>query len=409
VQGPRLVAIDGLRALAAACVLVYHVWRFAAPDGDEPDLGAASALMPHLWHGVTLFFVISGFLLYRPFAAAALRGRPAPSVRRYLRNRALRILPAYWVVLLLTAFVLQTALVPQGATARTEGVPDAELLVLNLLLLQNFSFDGLFTGVGPAWSLAVEVVFYAVLPLLALLALRARLAGAGGRARALAPIAFLLLLGLSGRVAAHTVAGWELGVLRSFWALADLFALGMLVAVAAIEVEDGRLALPRRFRAAAAGLIVAVAGVGLATDTTNLAPRDPATSVHNVAVGAACALLVALVVLPGRRRRGDPLRLLELRAVAAAGLVSYSAFLWHEPLLRWLRLRGLTAEGGEGFLANLALVALVTGLVAAITYRLVEVPALRLKARASRHGGEAIGRLGEGAEATRREPVRVGS
>ncbi len=55
-----------------------------------------------------LFFVLSGFLLWRPIASAVLRGRRLPSVRRYARNRALRILPAYWVVLLATALVLQS-------------------------------------------------------------------------------------------------------------------------------------------------------------------------------------------------------------------------------------------------------------------------------------------------------------
>ncbi len=378
----RLEAVDGLRAVAAGSVLVYHVWRFAAPDGRTAEAGALSALLPHLWHGVTLFFVLSGFLLYRPLAAAALRGTRAPSVAGFLRNRALRVLPAYWVVLLATAFVLQTALVPQGETARTEGVPDAQLLVLNLLLLQNLTFDGLFTGIGPAWSLAVEAVFYVALPLLAVLALTARSRGLGGRATALLPVAALLVLGASGKVAAHGIVDWELGVLRSFWAWGDSFALGMLVAVAAIEVQDGRLRLPRGWRPLSAGIVVAVAAIGVLTDTTNLRPLEVATSVHNVAVGAACALVVALVVLPGPDRRGLR-RLLELRGVVAAGLVSYSVFLWHEPLLRWLRLQGATAEGATGFLVNLALVALLTAALSVVTYRLVERPALRLRAKGS--------------------------
>ncbi len=382
-DGERLRGIDGLRACAAGAVLVYHVWRFAPPGRGTEDLGVLSSVLPHLWHGVTLFFVLSGFLLYRPFAAAALRGTRAPSVTAFLRNRALRILPAYWVVLLATAFVLRTALVPQGETARTEGVPSAELLVLDLLLLQNFSFDGLFTGIGPAWSLAVEAVFYVVLPVVAVVALAGRARGAGPRTAALAPVAALLLLGVTGKVAAHGgLVDWSFGVLRSFWAWADVFALGMAVAVVAVEAQDGRLHLPRRWRPVAGGVVVAVAAAGLATDTSNLRPLEVATSVHNVAVGAACALVVALVVLPGPPRWGLR-RVLEGRAVVAAGIVSYSVFLWHEPLLRWLRLQGATAEGATGFLVNLALVALLTAALSVVTYRLVERPALRLRAKGS--------------------------
>lgn len=58
---------------------------------------------------------------------------------------------------------------------------------------------------------------------------------------------------------------------------------------------------------------------------------------YNVAAGVACALVLALVVLPGRRAPGRLLRFLETRVLIAAGLISYPAFLWHEPLLRWLR------------------------------------------------------------------------
>jgi peptidoglycan/LPS O-acetylase OafA/YrhL len=166
----RFAGIDGLRAIAAGSVLVYHVWRFGDPGGGSPDLGPLSPVMPHLWHGVTLFFVLSGFLLYRPFAAAAMRRAPQPGIGRYLRHRALRILPAYWFVLAVTAFGLEAALVAGDAGPRTEGRPNAELLVVNLLLLQNASPDTIFTGIGPAWSLTVEAGFYLVLPLLALLA-----------------------------------------------------------------------------------------------------------------------------------------------------------------------------------------------------------------------------------------------
>jgi peptidoglycan/LPS O-acetylase OafA/YrhL len=100
-QRLRLSGIEGLRAVAALAVLTFHVVLFS------PAVGSLPLQLPHhgervfsgLRFGLTLFFVLSGFLLYRPFVAAAMAKRPLPSIRDYLRRRALRILPAYWVIL----------------------------------------------------------------------------------------------------------------------------------------------------------------------------------------------------------------------------------------------------------------------------------------------------------------------
>ncbi|CAA9499247.1 MAG: hypothetical protein AVDCRST_MAG53-1838, partial [uncultured Solirubrobacteraceae bacterium] len=359
--------------------MVYHVYRFGDPDGGTADGGVLTAALPHLWHGVTLFFVLSGFLLYRPFAAAAMRGTPRPGLVRYVRHRALRVLPAYWLVLLITAFVLQTALVADDAGPRSEGVPDLELLVINALLLQNLTPETIFTGIGPAWSLAVEAAFYALLPLLAAIALTLRTRGAGRHATALAPVGLLLAVGVSGKVAVLTGVEWDLGVVRSIWGLADLLAFGMLVAVVSIDVEDGRRGLPRHWRRAAVGCIVAVVAIGLTLEPTNLEPGMASTLVFTTAVGAACALLIALVTLPAPGSRRRLARLLERPAIAGMGAISYSVFLWHEPLLRWLRLHGATIDGTAGFALNLALTAGLTSVLAAVTYHFVEAPVLRLK------------------------------
>jgi peptidoglycan/LPS O-acetylase OafA/YrhL len=89
--------VEGVRAIAAVSVLVFHCWRYSAEGPSRADLGLVNRfVLPHLSLGVTLFFCLSGFLLYRPFVAAALDGSSFPKVGTYFRNRALRILPAYW-------------------------------------------------------------------------------------------------------------------------------------------------------------------------------------------------------------------------------------------------------------------------------------------------------------------------
>src|SRR5262245_41814850 len=154
----RLGGIEGLRALAATSVLAFHVWQQAAPGGRTADLGEFSKLFDMLSAGVALFFVLSGFLLFRPFAAAALRNTPAPVLRTYLVNRALRIGPAYIVVVLVTLMFFERQL--RDSVGR---------FVANVLLVQyyvpGYVAPELHEGNGgiavvPSWSLAVEVVYY---------------------------------------------------------------------------------------------------------------------------------------------------------------------------------------------------------------------------------------------------------
>src|SRR3954453_2944883 len=107
--GRRLAGIEGLRAIAALSVMAEHTWLYAA---GGPGLRGPGRWVPNLGNGLTLFFVLSGFLLYRPFAVAMAGAGPAPRIAAYARNRVLRIYPAYVVALLGTALVLQSAVVP---------------------------------------------------------------------------------------------------------------------------------------------------------------------------------------------------------------------------------------------------------------------------------------------------------
>jgi peptidoglycan/LPS O-acetylase OafA/YrhL len=393
-SGSRLPGIEGARAVAAGSVLVYHCWLFGSPDGTSPRLGPLTGVMPHLALGVILFFSLSGFLLYRPFAAAVLRAAPGPGIGGYLRNRALRILPAYWVILLLTGVVLQVALLREDASGLELGslAREPDTMVKNVLLVQSYDRDTLLTGIGPAWSLVIEVAFYLALPALALLAMtlaRPATSRSGRRRAALAPAAAMLLLGLGGKAVTDLVAGsssgweadWPSVLARSFLANADLFAFGMALAVLHTEVRDGAVTLPRWWRAgalAAAGA-TALAAVWIVPEGMGLGVAK-----YDVLMAVSCSLLLAIVVLPdpgpSRRRL---LWLLDTRPLVVVGLVSYSLFLWHEPLVYWLREHGLTRPGAGGFVVNLVVLAAGAGVLAALTYRFVERPAMARKRSAA--------------------------
>jgi peptidoglycan/LPS O-acetylase OafA/YrhL len=388
--GSRLQGIEGLRALAACSVLVYHSWLYSAPDGRAVRTWPLRLVLPDLAFGVVLFFTLSGFLLYRPFVAAMLRGTAPPSARRYLRNRLFRIAPAYLVILLFVALVLRSALSHAGGGLRAGPMTDPTLLTKNILLVQNYIPSSILTGIGPAWSLAVEVVFYLALPPLALLGWRlARSTAARGRRRlaAFAPAVLLLVVGISGKlVAAHAFqpglyhgwnADWQSVVERSFWCQADLFAFGMALAVLRVDVEDGHGRFAYRVRTIAAPLgLLAYLVTARMTGTT----EQLGYSFYNTLIAFAFACLLALVVLPPRRMKTPMLvRVLETRPFVSAGLISYSVFLWHEPLVRWLQAHDLTSGGSAGFALNTLLLLGLTAVFSTVTYRWVELPALRRK------------------------------
>jgi peptidoglycan/LPS O-acetylase OafA/YrhL len=371
---------------------VYHCWLYSAPGGERVDLGLLSRFaFRHLTAGVLLFFTLSGFLLYRPLAASVLRQTPLPSVRRYLRNRALRIFPAYLLILLVIGVLLPAALTGRSSSGSELGRLSGDLgvLIANAALLQNYFPHSMDTGIGPAWSLAVELVFYLTLPLLGRLAVVCARYASTPWSRtgvALVPVAVVIAIGLSGSVTATYLVppgsgAWHLGVVRSFWYHADLFALGMGLAVLRVNLEDGRLRLPTWWRkAATTGLVGVTVLTVLLTDRELIQQYQGAVAYESL-VTLACALLLALVVLPAAEPASPSalVRLLETRLFVAVGVVSYSLFLWHEPVVRWLQLRGLTMGGGGGFWINLLVLGMLSGLLSGLTYRFVERPALSRK------------------------------
>jgi peptidoglycan/LPS O-acetylase OafA/YrhL len=404
----RIRGVDGLRALAATSILVYHVWLYGSPTGSPPNVGLFNRFVaPHLPVGVTLFFTLSGFLLYRPIAAAVMHHAALPDARSYFRNRALRILPAYWVVLLATAVLLPAVDVRTSATRVALGrlVSHPAQLLANGLFMQNYFRGSMDSGIGPTWSLAVEVVFYISLPLLGLLALAVAGRSARVRRRTLAvvvPAAVLYGLGVGTSVLTdHMDRATALYavLVRTFLYHADLFAFGMLLAVLATHVMDGSLVLPRRWAFATGAAFVALVGATMIMADRGVVLTFQGDVPYETLTALAAALLLALVVLP-RADGSVPwlTRLLDSRALVAVGLVSYSLFLWHEPLIRWFNRMGWTFAGGGGFVANLALFAALTGVLSALTYRYIERPALARKRRSRTQAVVVADTTADGAE-----------
>jgi peptidoglycan/LPS O-acetylase OafA/YrhL len=148
----RFPALDGLRAIAALAVLTSQVGLLTGASLSGPFAG----LLARLDVGVAIFFAISGFLLYRPHVVAWFEGTLPPLTLPYLRNRALRILPALWVAVLLAALLVPHTGDVSWAT------------YLQHATFTQIYFDGpAADGLTQTWSLATQVAFYLLLPLLA--------------------------------------------------------------------------------------------------------------------------------------------------------------------------------------------------------------------------------------------------
>jgi peptidoglycan/LPS O-acetylase OafA/YrhL len=388
----RIAGIEGLRAIAATAIVVLHLWwvPVTAAANSAGSWGWPAMLIDPLNEGVPMFFVLSGFLLWRPVAAAIVQGRQLPSIRRYARNRVLRILPAYWAVLLASAVILESARVTPATADAVDGAIHAPgLLLQDALLVQNFRPDTVSSGISPAWSLAVEVIFYALVPVLALcsLGVAARSAARAWRLlAALAPAGLLLAIGILGKLLstfvvpgpeAQFVATWHSVIDSSFLTHADLFTFGMVVAVLRVEHEAGRFSLSGRARSVIDPVLLFFAVPFLIVGFWAI-PRylfDPC-------IALLCAMLLARVVLaPAVRGPSRLVRVLECRPFVALGHISYSLFLWNYPVAVFLERHGLLARPDTVLhvAVNLA-VGLPPVLALSIaTYLLVERPALRLR------------------------------
>ncbi len=224
---PRFAALDAFRAVGALMVVATHV---AFVTGRTQG-GPFSGLLGRLDVGVAVFFVLSGFLLFRPYVAARASSGPAVSTPRYLIRRAPRILPAYWLLVVASLLGLQSN---RDATALD--------WARHLTLTQIYDSADLRDGLSQTWSLCTEVAFYVALPLLALLTLAGRKGSPWRPGRVLAlltlsiPISIAwIILGKNGDYLNPFTSGlW-------FPAYTMWFAAGMALAVTHVAVSEGRI------------------------------------------------------------------------------------------------------------------------------------------------------------------------
>ncbi|MFG2497201.1 acyltransferase family protein [Streptomyces sp. NPDC048441] len=381
----RALELQGYRGLAALSTVVFHVWQEyytydahgAHPPVDSPWLGALISL-----EVIDLFFVMSAYLLTLSYARAAIDGNGngngggnGGSIRTgkdFLFRRAIRILPLYFLAVLVVWAV------------RNPTLPgDWRDLVGHLTFTHIFDQERIFYTLGPTWSLSLEIAFYLALIALGPLAVRVCRGLATRRARVAvcaSGCAALFVL----PVVWISVAHYVVGVPHTNWpvyfgpqARFGGFAAGMALAVLLVALGDrGRLSA----RATVPLSVAALAGLyalSYLSDPENFAH----TYYHPIAAVLWFTLLYAtLHVRPREQVRWHGL--LRARWVTSVGLVSYSLYIWHEPVMLQLIKSGLVPTSQAGFPIAALIVIVIAVAVGTASYWLVEYPASLLgKAR----------------------------
>ena len=329
--------IDGLRAIAVAAVILDH---------------ASFEWIPGGFLGVDLFFVISGYLI-TGILLNDLAGGSFSFAAFYLR-RVRRILPALLVMVLLTVPVSMLLMIPEELRAYGGSVAATSLFANNILLTATANYFATFSDFKPlihTWSLGVEEQYYLLVPLLMLLAWRA-----GGKrgvwigAAAVSALSFALCV-----VLAHydrnppnffllPPRAWELGA----GALAVLF--------------EPRL----RALAGRAGPVLALLGVAFAVGPLFLFVQQMKLPDWQSAVPVFGACLILVFA-----RAGEPAaRLLGLRPLVGLGLISYSVYLFHQPIFAFVALASLD-EPSQALRGALIVPVLIC---AFLSWRFVERP-----------------------------------
>jgi peptidoglycan/LPS O-acetylase OafA/YrhL len=367
VPGPyRWPALTGLRGFAALAVLLFHAFTLA---GKPPSVSAPLAwLFSAGWSGVDIFFTLSAFLLTIPFVRTEATRGAEPSLRVYGQHRLLRILPAYYVQV---AILIALGLLGVGVSGGWSD-PTIAAILANVFFLYG-ALPEYGAMVPPWWTLPIELAFYLLLPLFAK-CLHPRRWGwlLVGIAASLAYRFWLMHAGLT--------RAEEIAWVEHLPGRLHQFLVGMLAAYAFVRLEARAALLPARtadlLALSAAILFLLLPALGLLVyghAFDGVPVRNPLLLCwHLFASVVVAVMLIALA--SGAPRIG---RLFTSPPAQALGVISYSLYLWHFPVMLALRDSLGYVSAREDFWTFLFYSLLFSLLAAGASWWLVERPAQR--------------------------------
>lgn len=385
VTGSRLPNLDVLRGLAALAVLVSHAYGLGGRAVPLAAGNVTDALLMLLPLGVWLFFAMSGLLIGQPFVRSMVEGTPRPDTAAYAVRRAARVYPLY---LLCAAAVLLAV----GVRSMTTGETAA-----HLLLLHNLVPDRQLAFINVTWTLSLEILFYAAVPILAWVVLKLR------RGRPVPPpvLARWILWSAALSIAWMLAGGFvSPGMTRVglyarmlFPAMWSAFCPGLLIAVARqattadLEQSATLRVLDRLRRDPAAARRIGVAFAVLGTASFAARPAWGALFLWAYDLGRVCwSVAFGVVVLRAVEAHHLPAR--TPRVLERLGDWSYGTYLIHGAVFTVLTttVRGqdlvpMPRGGLVAFAVHVAVLTALTLPLAALSWRYVEQPAMRAARR----------------------------
>ncbi|MBL7497429.1 acyltransferase [Frankia sp. CNm7] len=369
---------DGLRAIAAILVVVVHA-------GFISTLTLQSSLGPYAARaeiGVAVFFLISGFLLYRPFVARHLAlaetggGRDVPDAGGFWIRRFMRIVPLYWLVFVISLVVITDKMI----------VSNIKGLAQCLLFVQGYRQEWAIQGLTQAWTLNVEVAFYLFVPLYAWLLGRRVFAG---RTQLLVELTGVAALYVTGTLLHWRMVGVDTGWadgwpawLPIWW---DLFSMGMFLAV--VSAWYGRRGRHPRWSTLPGSGLVCWLLAALCYWAASTRIGLPLWPVYEASVRTDLGkhlfygLFGFFLLLPavfGPQRRGIVRRFLASRVMTFLGSISYGIYLWHQTVIDVVMTRSGWKIWQIGFVPLFVVVFGLTVALSALTYYLIERPCQNL-------------------------------
>lgn len=388
--GEIMPGIDGVRAVAVCLVVFFHLYVYAGRPGLPAFDSSLGVLFRAGFTGVDLFFVLSGFLLMLPWAKSHHLGTPAPSWRTYYKRRILRIVPAYYVHL----FVLTFIMVPAVYSFHLLFSPLGALITAAHLTFTQYFFPSASAGWsinGALWTLSIEAQFYLLLPWIASRFARHPLAGLALALSIACVWKFLAFHGLDSLTlkmlratgsASHDPFVIQQFLAHQFPSQAFHFAVGMALAT---HFARRHFALRDEGRMAGfAGSFLIGAGLILIFGLMHLLTRvDLWHSWWLYAWYPLAALACGLLVWSAAFPNPAAVRLLGAPTPRLIGLISYSIYLWHLPVIYFVK-NYMMPSGLHGMSLFLTLSAVclpIILLLAFYSYRHIELPFMRRRDR----------------------------
>lgn len=322
-SGPseRLQILDGLRGLAIALVVWYHVWLVSGLSAGAINFVAEAGFL-----GVDLFFFISGFCLFYPYAKALIEQKPMPTTRRFFLRRAAKILPSYLIALFIFTIVYRD---------RFSSTPDALLaLVSHLTFLHTLDPDTFGAISGPLWTIGVEVQFYFLFPLICI----------PFRRRPVVTYAVMVFVAECYR-AALTATHMD----TTFWAFnqlpayIDIFGAGMLAAYAFVVVRRVDAKLNRATLTSISVVLIGIAIAGLAKvsaidQSSGMDATYAWVNEHRILIGPLCIAIAVSTAFSSQMWRAT----IATPVLVFLSVISYNLYLWNLEIAVWFHDAGLS-------------------------------------------------------------------